>query len=88
MLATGYLGVDFFFVISGFVLFLPTVQNQGGFRRLCHRGLACRLPMAVTNMAETDEPAPALAWRQEPMAYSAEPAGQTTPHEEAGADLR
>jgi len=28
---SGYMGVDFFFVISGFVLFLPTVLNAGRF---------------------------------------------------------
>ena len=35
VLAAGYMGVDFFFVISGFVLFLPAVLNAGdiGHRR-------------------------------------------------------
>ncbi|MDQ4090686.1 MAG: acyltransferase [Actinomycetota bacterium] len=31
ILVSGYMGVDFFFVISGFVLFLPTVVNGGQF---------------------------------------------------------
>jgi len=31
VIAAGYLGVDYFFVISGFVLFLPTVLNDGSF---------------------------------------------------------
>lgn len=31
ILMSGYMGVDFFFVISGFVLFLPTVVNGGVF---------------------------------------------------------
>ncbi|MGI8809116.1 MAG: acyltransferase family protein [Acidimicrobiales bacterium] len=31
ILVSGYMGVDFFFVISGFVLFLPTVVNGGRF---------------------------------------------------------
>lgn len=31
ILVSGYMGVDFFFVISGFVLFLPTVVNRGRF---------------------------------------------------------
>lgn len=31
ILMSGYMGVDFFFVISGFVLFLPTVVNGGRF---------------------------------------------------------
>lgn len=29
VLISGYMGVDFFFVISGFVLFLPAVTNEG-----------------------------------------------------------
>ncbi len=29
VLVSGYMGVDFFFVISGFVLFLPAVTNKG-----------------------------------------------------------
>lgn len=31
LVAAGYLGVDYFFVISGFVLFLPTVVKMGEF---------------------------------------------------------
>lgn len=31
ILVSGYMGVDFFFVLSGFVLFLPTVVNRGRF---------------------------------------------------------
>ena len=34
ILVSGYMGVDFFFVISGFVLFLPTVLKGGTFGNL------------------------------------------------------
>ncbi len=40
IVASGFLGVDFFFVISGFVLFLPTVAKAGEFGDL--RGYAIR----------------------------------------------
>lgn len=34
VLVSGYMGVDFFFVISGFVLFLPAVTNRGSLGNL------------------------------------------------------
>ncbi len=36
---SGYMGVDFFFVISGFVLFLPTVLNAGRFGQVRAYGI-------------------------------------------------
>lgn len=39
LIVSGYMGVDFFFVISGFVLFLPVVTNGGRFGSLRSYGL-------------------------------------------------
>lgn len=47
LVAAGYLGVDFFFVISGFLLFLPTVLNDGRFgdrRQYARRRIARIVP--------------------------------------------
>jgi peptidoglycan/LPS O-acetylase OafA/YrhL len=56
VLRASYMGVDFFFVISGFVLFLPTVLNDGDFgdrrsyilRRLARIGPAYYVFLLVT----------------------------------------
>ncbi len=47
LLAVGYIGVDFFFVISGFVLFLPTAVRGGDFgsrREYARRRIARIVP--------------------------------------------
>ena len=63
MVAAGFVCVDFFFVISGFVLFLPTCLNQGEFgplRPYAIRRVARIVPLDQL-MAETMKVADKIA---------------------------